>query len=252
LSWCDKLASTAGAGLKLDVHFAAGDAILTALSPLLDTIPKGDKQKFNMNRHESFNVTFTTEDGFQYGIEPTRMFVAFTHRIKARPVSGGPPVMEMLSQPMPFTKLLPIVLKKTVDAACLLPSQKNRTAVRIGIISTTSVAEKELPPGIARFISYIGRPWKGALDAYDFSITSEVGKGTTWSDRCIHQIKKLEDPEELMTLNFDFQRTFTTGLALRQDALTEAAKAAEKGALKYFEDLGEGASFDEEIIRRAT
>jgi hypothetical protein len=246
------LASTAAAGFKLDFHFASGDSILSALSPLLDKMTKGEKQKFQMQRHESFNVLFTTEDGFQYGIDASKVSVTFVHRIKGRPVSGGPPVMEMLSQPTPYTALLPNVFKRAIDAACLLPSQKDRKANRIGIISTTAVAETELPPGIARFISYVGRPWKGALDGYDFSITSEVGKATGWSDRCIHSIKKPEDPDELLTIQFDWQRTFSSGLPLRQDALTEAAKVAEKAALKYFEELAEGASFDEEIISRAT
>lgn len=122
----------------------------------------------------------------------------------------------------------------------------------IGIISTTQAAEEDLPPGIKRFISYIGRPWKGALENYDVTITTEIGKGSGWVDRCFHTLKKTDDPDELITLNFDWQRTLASGCALNEKSLTEAMKVAEKAALKYFEDLGEGASFDEEIIRSAT
>lgn len=252
LSWCDKLASTAGAGLKLDFHFASADSILDGLSPLLDRMPKGNKPKFDMSRHESFAVTFTTDDGFQYGIEPSKVFVAFKHRLRARAVSGRAPIMEMLSQPMPFTKLLPTVCKKLIEVTLLIPGPKNRKADRVGIISTTSVAESELPPGIARFISYMGRPWKGSVDHYNFNITTEISKTAEWTDRCLHTLTKPDDPEELLTLNFDWQRTFASGRPLNENSLTEALKTSEKAALQYFEDLGEGPAFDEEIIRSTT
>jgi hypothetical protein len=49
LSWCDKLASTPGAGLKLDYHFVSADALINALSPVLDRMVEGDKPKFTMN-----------------------------------------------------------------------------------------------------------------------------------------------------------------------------------------------------------
>ncbi|MDA0306951.1 MAG: hypothetical protein O3B76_11835, partial [Proteobacteria bacterium] len=97
MSWCDKLASTPSVGFKLDYHFASGDEILHALGPILNNWVEGDKSQFSILRHESFVVELSTNDGFHYGVEPSKIHVTFTHKMKVKPVSGGPPVMEMLS-----------------------------------------------------------------------------------------------------------------------------------------------------------
>src|ERR1700730_1086372 len=120
--------------------------------------------------------------------------------MRARAVSGGPPIKEMLSRPEPFTKLLPIVSEALVHATLLLPGPKTRSVTRVGIVSTTTVGDDELPPGIARFIQYIGRPWKPGADYYAISITSDIASGQGWTDRCTHQITKPEDPEQLIAL----------------------------------------------------
>ena len=99
----------------------------------------------------------------------------------------------------------------------------------------------------------MGRPWKGAVEHYNtISITAEVGKTKDWSDRCLHTVTKSEDPEQLLALNFDWQRTYNTGRPIKADVLNEGLKSAQAAATKYFEDLAEGSLFDEEIIRATT
>jgi hypothetical protein len=55
----------------------------------------------------NFSISFITHDGFKYSATEAIVSVAFNHRLRYRATSAGPPVMEMLSKPMPFTKLLP-------------------------------------------------------------------------------------------------------------------------------------------------
>jgi hypothetical protein len=148
LGWCDKLASTPAVGFTLDWRFATSNAIFQAFSPILDKLVENNKQTFTMERQEVFNVTFTTNDGFQYAIEPSKIAVTFHHRLKVKQISGGPPTMELLSSPLPFSQLLPDVESKLIEAALLLPGANTSTVTRIGIVSTTFVAEDEVPPGI--------------------------------------------------------------------------------------------------------
>lgn len=201
-----------------------------------------------MTRQESFAIGFDTNDGFQYGIETSRVHVGFVHKVKFKTVSAGPPIMEMLSQPLPYTELLSKVSDRCIEMTMLLPGVKTRKLHRIGIISTTTVDDASFPPGIARLIDYIGRPWSGILDNYSIQITSEVGNSANWRDRCIHILSKPEDEDQLPTLKFDWQRTFNTGRPLLKDTLTELVEKARKAALAYFEDLAEGSRFDEDII----
>lgn len=252
MSWCDKLASTPGAGFKLDQHFASGDVILHALAPVLDKWVEGDKQLFTVHRTEPFSVAFSTDDGYHYGIDSLKTHVTFSHKMKVKPVSGGPPIMEMLSRPLPYSDLLPEVSKRLTEVTLLIPSTKDRTLTRVGIIASTKVADDEVPPGIARFISYIGRPWEGSVESFSCHIVAEIDKASGWSDRCVHTLIKPDDPEELLDLKFDWQRTFTSGRPITSDSLKEILESAQKASNEYFEDLAEGSRFDEDLIPRAT
>ena len=252
MSWCDKLASTPAIGFKLDQHFLSSDAILNAIAPILDRWVEGDKQLFTVDKKEAFLLELSTQDGFFYGLDSSRAHVTFKHQLKAKSVSGGPPVMEMLSHPLPFTELLPEVSKRLIEAVLLIPGIKERTIVRVGIISFTTVADDEVPPGIARFIKYIGRPWKGSVESLTCNIIAEIKNASDWSDRCIHTLVKTDDPEELLTLKFDWQRTFTSPRRATPEALKEILERAEKASKEYFEELAEGSRFDEELINTTT
>ncbi len=103
-----------------------------------------------------------------------------------------------------------------------------------------------------RFVHYIGRPWCGLVEQYTFHITADLGKTDAWFDRCAHVVSKPEDPDQLLTLRFDWHRTFITGREATHESMQEALKRAEVDSMAYFEDLAEGSRFDEELIRNAT
>jgi hypothetical protein len=251
LSWCDKLASTPTIGFKLNYHYSPPDEILAVLSPVMDAAVRGDKPATNLTQYDlSPAVTFSTHDGFRYSADGFKISVGFEHVLRTKAISGGPPIMEMLSKPMPFTVLLPVVGQKLKEATLLFEEMKRRTIWRIGIISTTRVAEDDLPPGIQRFVKYLGRPWKRGIASYNYHVLSNLDDGSGWSDRCINNlIKPDDDPDELMTLQFDWQRSFTSGRDITAEVLDEMLQTAEKASLNHFEELAEGNQFDESLIR---
>lgn len=249
MSWCDKLASTPSIGLKFDTHFAPSAEILEVLKPILDPLVKGDRPKFTINRLEPFDLEFTTEDGFHYGVDASRLWIDFQHRLRVKPTSGGPPVAELLSRAAPYTDLLPRVSDRLLEASKHLLKITSRNLVRVGIVTTTHVAEEDLPPGIARFIKYVARPWKGVVEQYSFNIMAELDKGEGWTDRCTHVVVKPEDPEQLPMLRFDWYRTFDVERNATEELIKHEIDRATQESMKYFEDLGEGNRFDEEIIR---
>jgi hypothetical protein len=249
MSWCDKLASTPGVGFGLDTHFVSSAEILSALAPVLDPLATDVGQRFNMEKHDVYSVAFSTFDGFQYLFDQWKCAVIFRHSMKTKVVSGQPPTMEMLSKPLPFTELLPTVSEKLVDAALLLPGPDTRRVKRVGVVSTTTVAEEDLPPGIDRFIKYVGRPWKSGLHTYQIQLTSDLERRSGSYDRCIHTLTKPEDREQLITVSFDWQRFFESGQPLTKHSLEQMLDRATGSALQYFEDLAEGGRFDESLIR---
>ena len=157
--------------------------------------------------------------------------------------------MQMLSQALPFSKLLPEVCARLTEATLLLPGIKSRNVRRVGIISTTQVAEDELPPGISRLIGYIGRPWGGRMDFLNAAIAGEIEKTAAWTDRCLHNLMKPEGADQLIKIDLDWQRNFAAARAVTKETLKEMLDKAQKDALSYFEDVAEGSRFDEEVIR---
>ena len=230
-------------------HYIGSDAILNALTPWFDEWATPDKPPISAVRHESFAFGFTLDQGFQFAVEPGRTFVDFSHRIKMRTVSGGPPVVEMLSHPLPYTTLLPELHKRLADLTLTIPSPASRTFNRIGIVAKASIAPEDAPPGITRFLDYLGKPWKGLVGGYYFQVTGQIAAGPDFADRCVHTLNKPETGEnsQLLQLNFDWQRTFVAGQPLKKETLEDAFASAEKSALHYFEDLAEGNRFDADL-----
>lgn len=252
MSWCDKLSSTPSVGVKFDYHFAPSAEIMEVLAPILNKLVAGDKAKFEIGRQDPFLVEFTTEDGLRYGVDPSRLWIEFLHRLKVKPISGGLPVAELVSSSAPFSELLPDLSKRLTEAVEHILTIRPRKLVRVGIIASTLVAESELPPGLSRFIEYIARPWHGLVGQYGFNITADIGKTEKWIDRCTHIVAKPEDSEELLTLKFDWQRTFVATREATPELVREAFAHAIDASSSYFEDLAEGDRFDEELIRSAT
>jgi hypothetical protein len=253
LSWCDKLAATPTVGIKVDFHFDSIDAILHALSPVLNRMVDGDRATFTVERREPFVVNVIANDGFTYSIEPTRISILFQHIMKMKMVSGGPPVAELLSHPLPYTQLLSQAGDRLTETATLLCGGTPRKVTRVGIVTTTAISAEDMPPGITRFLIYMSRPWKGAVPYYSWQITAHLVDSPQWSDRCIHTLARAEDdPEQLVRLSFDWQRYLNPGRAITTESTKELIKQASDTALRYFEEVAEGNQFDEELIRSST
>ncbi len=251
MSWCDKLASTPAAGFKLDWHFASASGITEAMAPILDQLVVDNRPRFSVSTVDQFNASIASEDGFTYGMDPSGINVVFQHRMKAKAVSAGPPVMELVSRPMPFTQLLPDVFDRLVRATLLLPNpNKIRRISRVGIVSTTIVAQDELPPGIAMYVRYMSRPWMSRSESFHFQITSALAtdKKLASTDYCTHVVAKQDGPDNLVVLNFDWYRVFDVKRAINEASLQDILRKAKVSALEYFESLGEGSQFDEHII----
>lgn len=251
MNWCDKLASTPAVGFGLDPYVTSSGTLIDAFAPKLSSLVDGEKLRFTIDQSQPCSLTFTTEDGFQTAIDPAKISVSFVHRLTAKQVSGGPPRLEMLSFPRPYSELLPTVLKMLIEATTSLPSPKTRGLHRIGIVAVTGVSEEEAPPGIIRFLDYMRDPWDKVFGTYSFSIAAEVGSTSAWRDRCVHILAKGDGKDALLNLSFDWQRTFAKPRPINPKTLEEIASEAEIAALAYFEELAEGNRFDANLDRQA-
>ena len=250
MSWCDKLASTPGMGLVLDWEYLPSAYFQQVMAPVTAKWVDDEKQAFSVENQDAFSLSFTSLDGFHYGFNSSRIYTEFRHRLKYQAQSAGPPTAELITKPLPYTQLLPLISDRLVEATRLVVAGKERILKRIGIIATTTVSEDDAPPGVRRFIDYICRPWGVQADSYSIDITSKLPKGpkAEWSDRCQHAVTKLEHGDGLITFRFDYQRIFDKPKALSIKLLDGDLQKVRVDALKYFEDVGQGERFDENII----
>jgi hypothetical protein len=252
-TWCDKLGSTPAVGIRADTHFATTETLLTSFAPLLDRMAGSvERPDFTLEKSEQFAMVFTTKEGFRYSADAAKLSVTFQHRIRAKQVSGGPPTMELLSLSRPYTELLPESTRRLIEAALILPQNRNRRFHRVGFVSTTVVSPEDAPPGIENFTRYIGRPWKTEAEFYQVQVATQLNVGAHWKDRCIHTVIKPEetDEEPLLTIVFDWQRNFYNGRPITRSSLEESLSEAQIASLNYLEELGVGGQFDEQIINR--
>jgi hypothetical protein len=250
VSWCDKLASTPGIGLRLDKRYAP---IASLLEPLAAVVSRwvdreNDRPAFTVDQPQDlFNSTLTTFDGYQYVVGAEALAVEFKHRMRFRSQSAGPPTAELLSKAAPYTEVLEDVSKRLLEMVELVTAGTPRKLLRIGVVSTTIVTEDEMPPGVRRFLHHVSKPWDASLDHCHIELTTKLPKGkhTARFDRCTHVLTKPEDTEQLITIRLDWQRFFPEDRILSMSALPELIDQAKADALAYFEDIGEGARFDE-------
>jgi hypothetical protein len=71
-------------------------------------------------------------------------------------------------------------------------------------------------------------------------------------ERCIHTLTKPEEKDQLMTLQFDWQRSYQTGWQNTKENLERLVEGGTKDALRYFEELAEGNRFDEILLSETT
>lgn len=250
ISWCDKLASTPGIGLTLDGAYFPSAHYQEALMPITAQWVDRDKPAFAVEQQDSFNFAITSHDGFHYAFNPAQIYCEFRHRLRYMPQSAGPPTAELMSKPLPFTQLLPKISERLVEATRLVVDGTSRTLRRVGVVATTVVSDDEAPPGIRRFIDYMSRPWTTTPYMFNVDITAILPKSpkAEWEDRCQHAVTKLEHGDGLLTIRLDYHRTFDAPKMLSIGLLDETLKKLRVDALKYFEDVGQGERFDENII----
>ncbi|WP_125469936.1 hypothetical protein [Caulobacter vibrioides] len=250
MSWCDKLASTPTVGLRFTPLVTPSEALIASLSPILSDLFRDDKPEFNIEAQDPLSLTLITNDGYRYGIDATKVFVSFHHRHRLVPVSGDLPRLELLSEAKPYTALLNDAVERIKRATILLPNLNKRKINRIGIISSTGVDECDLPPGIARILEYVKRPFPQGISQMNFQVTNIIDKNKDYTDKCIYQIIKPLDTAEdqIMTLSFDWQREFHNERPVTEKSLDAICEEGRHCALEYFEHIGEGVDFDEQII----
>jgi len=245
MNWCDKLGSTPAIGYQLDWHTLPSDILLDALSSLVDGMVSGDEQRFTIDLKDALKLTFTSHDGFQFGLEPARIFVEFRHRAAYRIGAGGIPNLVLNSKPSPYTELLDEVQRYLQNTMEIVNRLKVRRLIGIGVVATTVVDEHDVPPGIRKLLTHVSNPWQGKLETLTFQAQTIVHEDEEFSHRCTHTVVKKLKNDDPMDVIFDYQRVYKKPPEVDASRLRTATEKVKSVALDYFEQLAQGDRFDD-------
>lgn len=244
MSWCDKLAATPIVGFGFDWHFIPIDSVLAAISPTLDSSTKDDIPLFTINRPDNTSVSINFFNGYIYGIEPSKIAIAFQHSLRPVPVSGGAPVVEMLSSPLLYTELLTEASRRLKQTTLDITRLRDKKIKRVGIATNSNVDVEDVLPGINMILEKIKSPWPQRVRGYSLQFIVEINDTDTTSDRCLFNFVAPEEKNDMITFNFDWHRVFKNGVAISDRSLERILDDAKRDALAYFEDIAEGAILD--------
>jgi hypothetical protein len=244
MSWCDRLGSTPGIGYQLDWHTLPSEILLGALSPFTDKMTSGDEQRFSIETKEPLRLSFTSFEGVQYGLEPTKIYLGFTHRATIKTGVGGIPSLVPSSKIAPYTELLAEMQGYLFDTMMIINKLKQRKLAGIGVVSTTVVSESDLPPGLQKLLAYVSKPWHGALQSLTFQAQTVIAESDNYTQKCNHTIVKPAQADEPLQLTFDFQRIFKKNLDVDMQKLRTVTDDVKAHAINYFEQLAQGDLID--------
>lgn len=244
MTWCDKMASTPAVGLQFESALLSESQIFAALAPIMNRFVRSEKMDFSVDERAPWALAFTTNDGFKFSVDQHKIAVTFQHRVQFKSVSGGPPTMEMLSQPRPFSELIEQCHSRLIEMNELLKSVRRKNILRVGIVSNTVASLDDMPPGISEFYSYLSKPWGGNISECNTRLVNKITANDKAVDRCIHQLIVPEKTDELSTLILDWQRTWARPQPPDERSLRRMLTEATSESLAYFDLLAEGAMFN--------
>jgi hypothetical protein len=227
----------------MSLDYVSGSTLLDRISPILRTWKHEEfRGGFEVQKVDPFGIQLISDEGYEYVVNADNMNVDFKHRLRAKPVSGGLPTLDLMSDAKPFTELLSECTRRLAALAAAMCPSGQRKIERIGLVSTTVVDEADAPPGVQRLISYLGAPWgKEPMAFYNCQLVGMIKSEKNGYDRCIHHVSRNAD-QELTTIRLDWQRQYDEGQPL--DRLDRLLELSELAALEYFEEIAMGDRFD--------
>jgi hypothetical protein len=241
-SWCDKLASLPSVGLKFSNSFTSSAILLDKITPFLDSMATGDTNNFTLLRNEPFSIAIDTEQGFQYTIEPGRVFITKVRKIKIKNMgTSHSPIFELPYDEQSYTQALQELVNRIVDFSQLLIDFGTRRLIRVGIVTTTSAKEDEFPPGIIGIINELKTTWNNTIISIDNNIKTVISRSDDEEIYCAHRIVVPEEsPDSLVTIIMDWQKQFIVPKICSISSTRKIIDGCVISAINYFELFASG------------
>jgi len=236
MAWLDHVLAIPVIGIQIRPNFALAVKFLELLAPVIDEHSRVAGEIDVEAAPADLQVGIG--HGFRYRLTHDNLVVSFKPAARAEPHAGKFPDIKT-PELQPYTKLLREAVEHAERLVQLL-GPKRLEPVRLGIVATTSLDWKALPPGIQAFVDHLGKLWPKGVHRAETNLLNRYVEVDTHADQCHHQVRfDRSSPTGEVTFALDWQRVRKKpsdrafGLELR---------SAEEAALQYFEEFGSGVS----------
>lgn len=244
MSWLDSVVAVPliGAEIHLPLKIAANKG--QHFAPFLDYFSSKaetktrDQEKVLVVRDEFGRDTLKVKSsGYYIDLADERLASGFNYEVPVVKKGGFP--SWVIPEMQPFTKLLEVFMQNLIEAAKSLDKQ----GAMLGFIGFVAFAEMDpevLPPGVERFLQYLGDPWDGILELQVERLTCKLSEDDFSTCRCHHALKFSKAKPEDGLLRIDWQQVLKEKIPFAVRDLIPKLEEYKKAFLEYCERFGEG------------
>ncbi len=241
MNWLDLALSAPTIGIVCEPRLQFPHEMLDDLRPALEKWKKDHSNLLFYNPAPTALIQIKVGDGFVCDLLGNGFNTTFKYETK---VVDTPAALPTLTTPdvLKFSDLLTRAIELTATIFERLKAPPV-LVTRIGIVADCRLDEKDLPPGIERFLSYLGAPWGAKPSILSGTMTFDLPKHEKWTRRCHHMVDRevVERPGDLR-IRLDWQMSLEKGSSHRvaEGAAKSFVEDAAGHANAYFEKFAAG------------
>lgn len=244
--WMDNLFAVPAIGIRMNPNFNEVFEFQKRFGGFFEYLIHQEKYGVDQIKIESqeiwgYSVT-VRKTGFLFVLTPRGIVSQFLYEVSKKEQPGGLPKFE-LPEPMLYSQALEKVRKYIEIIFGFMKDLKGFQYDRIGVVASVGSDKDSLPPGILRWLEYLGKPLGNVTKSEaSFLAKFQDSKENEFYDQCHHLIRFDDSAPEIgYRIVLDWQRMFDKPKVISdtRDLVTNLNSAKEE-AIKYFQKFGEG------------
>lgn len=240
MTWLDGVLAVPAIGVKTQIGFDNITNFESNVGKFAYRLEQ-EGEKFKIKKTEIWAYDIECDGGLMFKFSRISFVSSFKYRFIEKEQPGELPQMEVPNV-LTYTELLEKTfgwINLMFDYFKNIPDLKYD---RIGLVASANLEEKTTPPGVQKWMEYLGRPWRGSLLEVNVKTLSKLEEGENFSDRCHHQIEYLLNKvdEKGYNLTLDWQREFNRVKNFQEGDFRDTIEVCKNAALKYFDIFAQG------------
>ncbi len=241
MNWLDGVMAVPTIGIRLDPNYKEMSDFRQHLESFIEQIRK-EYGKINIKSSQIWGYSVETiEEGFQFDLTQNNLIITYAYPINQIPQPGKLPKL-LLPKIYTFSELFEKILGYFKDISNKLDRLNDFEFNRIGIVARVGLEMDSLPPGVEKWIDFLGRPWGAKIMRSESKLSVTLKEEKMFYERCHHGLTF--DQEDMdkngINLNLDWQRVFKKPLPMNPRELISQLTECKDNAFEYFQRYGEG------------